>query len=93
MAKPNDNSAVSPTGRLLFEIVTGIVGDRMPDVGVEDNLYSDLGFDSLDFMELVICLEQRFELVLPPHLLSPSHLSSIAEIGGIVDRLKSGTHD
>jgi acyl carrier protein len=53
----------------IFEKVRGIVADQLSvdaaDVKSESNFQNDLGADSLDTVELVMALEEAFDIEIP----------------------------
>ena len=58
---------------------------RPIDPGLQSELLADLGFDSLQVLELVGELEDHFNIAVP--LNSLTHIRTVAEIAGEVRRL------
>ena len=70
----------------VVQKVNAIIGDRLGvDTGSlvpEANLLDDLGADSLDVVELVLALEEEFEIEVPD-----DHVDGIRTISDIVEYL------
>ena len=53
----------------IYEKVRSIVAEQLSvdagEVKPESNFQNDLGADSLDTVELVMCLEEEFEITIP----------------------------
>lgn len=53
----------------VFEKVKGIISEQLGvdegDVTMESSFIEDLGADSLDIVELVMALEEEFDIVIP----------------------------
>lgn len=53
----------------VFEKVKGIISEQLgvdeSDVTMESSFIEDLGADSLDIVELVMALEEEFDIVIP----------------------------
>ena len=51
---------------MVFEKIKGIIADRLGidenEIKLESNFVNDLGADSLDVVELVMALEEEFEV-------------------------------
>ncbi|WBW99752.1 acyl carrier protein [Oceanirhabdus sp. W0125-5] len=54
---------------MIFEKIKGIIADRLgideSEIKLESNFVDDLGADSLDVVELVMALEEEFEIEIP----------------------------
>jgi len=54
---------------MVFEKVKEIIADRLgideSEIKLESNFVNDLGADSLDVVELVMALEEEFEVEIP----------------------------
>jgi acyl carrier protein len=57
------------TQEVIFEKVRGIVAEQLSvdaaEVKPESNFQNDLGADSLDTVELVMALEEQFDIEIP----------------------------
>ena len=64
-----DSSTANTDASQVFEVVKSIVVDQLSveaaTVKPESNFQNDLGADSLDIVELVMALEEKFDLVIP----------------------------
>ena len=64
-----DSSTANMDTSQVFETVKSIVVDQLSveaaTVKPESNFQNDLGADSLDIVELVMALEEKFDLVIP----------------------------
>ncbi len=58
-------------------------------LGAEDNLY-DAGLSSLATVNVMLAIEEAFDVEFPDHLLTRRSFESIAALEGVVERLKSG---
>lgn len=58
-------------------------------LGAEDNLY-DAGLSSLATVNVMLAIEEAFDVEFPDHLLTRRSFESIAALEGVVGRLKSG---
>ena len=54
---------------MVFEKVKGIIAERLGidenEIKLESNFVNDLGADSLDVVELVMALEEEFDVEIP----------------------------
>lgn len=57
-------------------------------LGVEDNLY-DAGLSSLATVNVMLAIEEAFDVEFPDHLLTRRSFESIASLEGVVSSLKS----
>ena len=78
-----------PSDRSLEDIIIGLVTstlDKKPgSVGPEDALFSSrAGFDSFSLMELVLRLEDTFDLSIPDEDLDPDVFQSVRSIARYV---------
>ena len=67
----------------VSQIVTQQLSTDAPDVKPESNFTNDLGADSLDTVELVMALEEEFEIEIPDEA-----AEKIATVGDAVDYIK-----
>jgi len=75
---------------MVFEKVKEIIVDQLgveeDDVAMESSFIDDLGADSLDIVELIMALEEEFDLEIPDE-----EAEKIAIVGDVVDYIKSNT--
>jgi acyl carrier protein len=72
------------TEQIVKQIVTEQLGVDANEVTLAANLVNDLGADSLDTVELILTLEEEFEIAIPDE-----EAQNIQTVGQIVDFLKS----
>lgn len=74
----------------ILKKVQGIVADQLDvdiaEVKPESNFANDLGADSLDVVELVMALEEEFEIEI-----SDEEAEKIATVGAAVEHIESKT--
>lgn len=76
-------------GELVVEIdkVKGIIAEQLSvdeaDINMESSFIEDLGADSLDIVELVMALEEEFDLVIPDE-----DAEKIRTVGEIIKYIK-----
>jgi len=74
----------------VFDKVKKIIVDQLgveeDDVVMEASFIDDLGADSLDIVELIMALEEEFDLEIPD-----SEAEKIATVGNAVDYIKNNT--
>mgnify|MGYP001171288010 CR=1 FL=1 len=75
---------------MIFENVKRIIVEQLSvdedDIAMEASFIDDLGADSLDIVELIMALEEEFELEIPD-----SDAEKIATVGDAVNYIKSHT--
>ena len=75
---------------MIFEKVKKIVVEQLgveeEDVSMEASFIDDLGADSLDIVELIMALEEEFDLEIPD-----SEAEKITSVGDAVDYIKSNS--
>jgi acyl carrier protein len=49
----------------VFELISEQFGMELADIRVDQDIYTDIGADSLDAVELVMALEEEFGLEIP----------------------------
>ncbi|MGE5329540.1 MAG: acyl carrier protein [Deltaproteobacteria bacterium] len=73
---------------MVFEKVKEIIIDQLgveeDDVAMESSFIDDLGADSLDIVELIMALEEEFDLEIPDE-----EAEKITTVGDVVDYIKS----
>ncbi|MDR0287075.1 MAG: acyl carrier protein [Clostridiales bacterium] len=72
----------------MFERVKKIVAEQLSvdedEVTMEASFIDDLGADSLDIVELIMALEEEFEIEIPD-----SDAEKITSVGDVVEYIKS----
>ena len=71
------------------DIVVEQLGLERDKVSLESKFADDLGADSLDTVELVMALEEEFDIEIPDNLLGRKTFQSIQFIADVVNQLKS----
>jgi len=66
------------------EIIVEQLGVEEADVTLESSFIDDLGADSLDIVELIMALEEEFDLEIPDE-----DAEKITVVGDVVDYIKS----
>lgn len=74
----------------MFERVRKIIVEQLgveeEDVTMESSFIDDLGADSLDIVELIMALEEEFDLEIPD-----SEAEKITTVGDAVEYIKNNT--
>lgn len=68
------------------EIIVDQLGVEEDEVVMEASLIDDLGADSLDVVELIMALEEEFDIEIPDE-----EAENIVTVGDIVDYIKSNS--
>jgi acyl carrier protein len=75
---------------MIFEKVKKIIVEQLgveeDEVTLESSFIDDLGADSLDIVELIMALEEEFDLEIPD-----SEAEKIATVGDAVEYIKNHT--
>ena len=75
---------------MVFEKVKKIIVEQLgveeDDVAMESSFIDDLGADSLDIVELIMALEEEFDLEIPD-----SEAEKIQSVGDAVEYIKNNT--
>ena len=75
---------------MIFEKVRKIIVEQLgveeDDVTMESSFIDDLGADSLDIVELIMALEEEFDIEIPD-----SEAEKITAVGDAVDYIKNNT--
>lgn len=75
---------------MIFEKVKKIIVDQLgveeDDITMESSFIDDLGADSLDIVELIMALEEEFDLEIPD-----SEAERITTVGDAVEYIKNNT--
>lgn len=66
------------------EIIVEQLGVEADDVNMESSFIDDLGADSLDIVELIMALEEEFNLEIPDE-----EAEKIATVGDVVNYIKN----
>lgn len=71
----------------VFEKVKGIIVEQLgvtePSVTMEASFIDDLGADSLDIVELIMALEESFDMEIPD-----ADAEKVITVGDVVDYIK-----
>lgn len=75
---------------MVFEKVKKIIVEQLgveeDEIAMESSFIDDLGADSLDIVELIMALEEEFDIEIPD-----SEAEKIATVGDAVDYIKNNT--
>ncbi|MEN6315221.1 MAG: acyl carrier protein [Clostridiaceae bacterium] len=75
---------------MVFEKVKKIIVEQLgveeDEISMESSFIDDLGADSLDIVELIMALEEEFDIEIPD-----SEAEKIATVGDAVDYIKNNT--
>ena len=75
---------------MVFEKVKKIIVEQLgveeEDIAMESSFIDDLGADSLDIVELIMALEEEFDLEIPDN-----EAEKITTVGDAVDYIKNNT--
>jgi acyl carrier protein len=75
---------------MVFEKVKKIIVEQLgveeDDITMESSFIDDLGADSLDIVELIMALEEEFDIEIPD-----SEAEKITIVGDAVDYIKNNT--
>lgn len=76
--------------KTIFDQVKAIIVEQLGveegDVTLEASFIDDLGADSLDIVELIMALEEEFDLEIPD-----SEAEKITTVGSVVDYIRNNT--
>ncbi|MCY3626213.1 MAG: acyl carrier protein [Gammaproteobacteria bacterium] len=70
------------------QLIAEQLKSELSDVTNEASLMDDLGADSLDTVELVMALEEEFELEIPDE-----HAENITTVNQVIDYIKQNVQD
>ena len=77
---------------MIFEKVKNIIADQLgldaSEVKMESSFIDDLGADSLDIVELVMALEEEFDIEMPDE-----EAEKIKSVGDVVNYIKAHTEE
>ena len=73
---------------MIFEKVKGIIADQLgvdeDDITMNSSFMDDLGADSLDIVELIMALEEEFDMEIPDE-----EAEKVSTVGNVVEYIKS----
>ena len=79
---------MNSTKEMIHSILTE---KKFTDVITPDmSLSEDLGFDSLSLVELIVDLEDRFDIEIDESDLDPGHIKTVGQIYSLVDKYLEG---
>ena len=70
----------------IKKIIVEQLGVEEDDVTMESSFIDDVGADSLDIVELIMALEEEFDLEIPD-----SEAEKISTVGDVVDYIKNNS--
>lgn len=70
----------------IKKIVVEQLGVEEEEITLESSFIDDLGADSLDIVELIMALEEEFDLEIPD-----SEAEKISTVGDVVDYIKTNS--
>jgi acyl carrier protein len=75
----------------IFRIVTQLMSKRELSTQLDtDKPLYDAGLSSLDMVNVMLAVEEEFELEIPQQHMTPENFRSVAAIGRLVDGLVAG---
>ncbi|MDF2502764.1 MULTISPECIES: acyl carrier protein [Clostridium] len=76
----------------MFEKVKSIIADQLgldaSEIAMESSFVDDLGADSLDIVELIMALEEEFDIEFPDE-----DAEKVATVGDVVEYIKAHTEE
>ena len=77
---------------MIFEKVRKIIADQLGldpmDITMESSFIDDLGADSLDIVELIMALEEEFDIEIPDE-----DAEKVTCVGDVVEYIKAHTEE
>jgi acyl carrier protein len=70
----------------IKKIIVEQLGSEEADISLESSFIENLGADSLDIVELIMALEEEFDIEIPD-----SEAEKIGTVGNAVDYIKKNT--
>jgi acyl carrier protein len=64
-------------------IIRSILQDEDMSIELDENLF-DLGLNSMKVVELIVNLEEAFEVMIPDHYLDGNNFATIQEISNVI---------
>ena len=74
---------MSPTCSQLHQLISENLFHLDPSFGDDSDLYAE-GLDSMALMQLILLLEQSFDIQLAPGDLARSHFQSLRSLGELI---------
>ena len=76
----------------MFEKIKGIIADQLgldaSEITMESSFVDDLGADSLDIVELIMALEEEFDIEFPDE-----DAEKVSTVGDVVEYIKAHTEE
>lgn len=76
----------------MFEKIKGIIAEQLgldaSEITMESSFVDDLGADSLDIVELIMALEEEFDIEFPDE-----DAERVATVGDVVNYIKAHTEE
>lgn len=77
---------------MIFEKIRAIIADKLSldeeEITMESSFMEDLGADSLDIVELIMALEDEFDMSIPDE-----DAEKIVTVGDVVEYIKEHTEE
>ncbi|AAK79713.1 acyl carrier protein [Clostridium acetobutylicum] len=77
---------------MVFEKVKDIIADQLgidaTEIKMESSFIDDLGADSLDIVELIMALEEEFDIEMPDE-----EAEKVSSVGDVVNYIKAHTEE
>lgn len=77
---------------MIFEKVKSIIAEQLSlgedEIKMESSFVDDLGADSLDVVELIMALEEEFDLEIPDEA-----AEKVSTVGDVVNYIKENTEE
>lgn len=68
------------------EVISNVLGIESEDITMESSFIEDLGADSLDVVELIMDLQEEFDIEIPDE-----EAEKVQTVGDVVDYIKTHT--
>jgi len=69
----------------LIKIISDQTGNS--NIDIHDDLIAMHGFDSIKFIQLVVLIEERFNVLIPDDMLVIQNFSSVSKIADLLERV------
>ena len=73
---------------VIIEIINGLLGDNSISEFQKDDNLADIGLDSIQFIQLVVSLEEKFGCEIPDSKLILSEMDTVNKIVSVLSELK-----
>lgn len=77
---------------MIFEKVRGIIGEQLglekDEINMDSSFVDDLGADSLDIVELIMALEEEFDIEIPDE-----DAEKVSAVKDVVEYIKAHTEE